>query len=203
MKSPEDRVSIEDLDHHREGVANVLLLAPAETETDVDACLHLLGNPDSESTHVLSLGYSAPPEHTTRAVRRAGLDSTSDTTFVCIGDTTRSAGSAAFSPSSTSPNATTVQVVEDPADLAGIGIAVNDWLDRWDDGHQTVICFHSLTALLDHVDVQSAFRFLHVLTGRVATADACAHYHLDPSAHDEQAVRTLSMLFDEIVSVDA
>lgn len=188
---------------HSEGAANVLLLAAAETGAEVTACTQLLGPSEADSTHVLHVGYSSPPGQTRAAIQRRKIENPANTTHVCIGDTMRSTSASATPVHTSSPTATTVEVVEDPTDLAGIGITVNDWLDRREDGDQPVVCFRSLTELLEYVDLQAAFRFLHVLTGRIAAANACAHYHLDPGAHDEQAVNTLSNLFDDVVSIDA
>lgn len=202
MGTPDDRTSAggHRPHPHREGAANVLLLAPGGTPADADACLHLLTDTDTEPRNVLSLGYSTPPDRTARAVRADGP--MGDTTFVCIGERTRSAAS---SPPQTDqiPGRATVQVVPDPANLAQIGLVVNDRLDEWDDSDAlTVICYHSLSDLLEHVDLQAAFRFLHVLTGRIAAADAQAHFHLDPTVHDEETVRTLSLLFDDVIEVE-
>ena len=185
---------------HRDGAANVLLLTPDGSTADADACLHLLNDTDAESRNVLSLGYSTPPDRTARAVRSDGPPG--DTTFVCIGERTRSAATSSSSTDLT-PGGTTVRVVPDPSNLARIGLVVNDCLEEWaDSSGQTVICFHSLSNLLEYVDLQTAFRFLHVLTGRISTADAQAHFHIDPTAHDEETVRTLSMLFDDVIRVD-
>ena len=185
---------------HQDGAANVLLLAPDGSPADADACLHLLTDTDAKSKNVLSLGYSTPSDRNTRAVRSAGPPS--DTTFVCIGERTRSTA-ATSPPADLTPGGTTMRVVPDPANVARIGLVVNDCLEDWaDSGSRTVICFHSLSNLLEYVDLQTAFRFLHVLTGRIATADAQAHFHIDPTAHDEKTVRTLSMLFDDVVRVE-
>lgn len=184
---------------HRDGAANVLLLAPDGTQADADACLHLLTDTDTESRNVLSLGYSTPPDQTARAVRSE--ESAGNTAFVCIGERTRSTSATPPQVDPTPGNAT-VQVVSNPSDLAQIGLVVNERLEEWAEGEaQTVICFHSLSELLEYVDLQTAFRFLHVLTGRIATANAQAHYHLDPADTDEETIRTLSMLFDEVVRV--
>lgn len=202
MGASDNGVPPGDLRHHphQDGAANVLLLAPDGSPAEADACLHLLTDTDAESRNILSLGYSAPPDRTARAVRTGGPPD--DTTFVCIGEQTRSAAS----PSSTAdltPGSATMRVVPEPSNLARIGLVVNDCLEDWaDSSGQTVICFHSLTHLLEYVDLQTAFRFLHVLTGRISTADAQAHFHIDPTAHDEETIRTLSMLFDDVVRVE-
>lgn len=76
------------------------------------------------------------------------------------------------------------------------------------DGHQgrasdgrIAVCFHSVSDLLQHVGVERAFRFLHVLLVRLGSVDARAHFHLDPARHDDRTVAILSGLFDAVVEV--
>jgi len=98
---------------------------------------------------------------------------------------------------------TAVETISDPGDLIGLGIAISKYLSNWEGSpNQTVVCFHSLTPLLQYGNLQRVFRFLHVLTGPLKSIDAVAHFHLDPHAHDEQTINTLSQLFDVIVEHD-
>lgn len=69
------------------------------------------------------------------------------------------------------------------------------------DGHRTSLCFHSLTALLLFAELSRVFRFLYTLSGRVASSGARAHFHLDPVAHEERTVATLTPLFETVVRV--
>lgn len=94
----------------------------------------------------------------------------------------------------------TVESIAEPADLSSLGIAISGFLDDspGPDG-ETIVCFHSVTALLAHVDLERAFRFLHVLSSRIRSANAVAHYHVDPNAHDARTLNTLAALFDGIV----
>jgi hypothetical protein len=41
-----------------------------------------------------------------------------------------------------------------------------------------------------------------VLRGRVQSADARAHYHLDPAQHDEDSVHIFESLFDAVISFE-
>ncbi|PSP96710.1 hypothetical protein BRC94_11835 [Halobacteriales archaeon QS_5_70_17] len=93
-----------------------------------------------------------------------------------------------------------VETNESPDDLTGIGITLSEYLSSWGcEGGDLVVCFDSLTALLQYVSLQRAYRFLHVLTGRAAAVGARSHYHLDPGAHDDRTVATLTSLFDAVV----
>lgn len=88
----------------------------------------------------------------------------------------------------------TTESVDNAGDLTGLGISLSEHLDGATG--PTRFCFDSLTALLQYNDLKPAFRFCHALTGRVKSADAIGHYHLDPAAHDEQTVATMMGLFD-------
>ncbi len=91
-----------------------------------------------------------------------------------------------------------------PADLASVGIELSDLLSTLDASGEagTAVCFDSLTALLEHTDLQQAFRFPHVVTDRVESAGAVGHYHVDPDAHDRETLATLEGLLDAVVTVD-
>lgn len=87
-----------------------------------------------------------------------------------------------------------VTVVDDPADLVGLTVAVDRYLDRYED---VAVCFDSVTALLGHVTIQRAYKFLNALTGRLWRADADAHFHFRPDAHDPTTVQHVTSLFDD------
>lgn len=97
-----------------------------------------------------------------------------------------------------------VTMVDDPGDLTAIGIKINEFLEQWDleantaDDPRLKVCFDSLTVLLQYADVERVFRFLHVLSSRLAEENVQAHFHLDPSTQDEQTLKLLGSLFDEV-----
>lgn len=92
------------------------------------------------------------------------------------------------------------RIVEEPADLTGLGITVSERLTDW--GSESLLIFESLTVLLEHVELKRAFRFLHVLVNRVKATGATAHYHLDPDEHDDRTIATLTSLFDAVVAYE-
>lgn len=95
-----------------------------------------------------------------------------------------------------------VETVSDPRDLTGLGIAVNTVLGKWaDTDTQPVVCFDSITPLLQYSDLQRLFRFLHALSQHVAEHSGVIHYHLDPTAHDQETINTLLQLIDTAVEV--
>jgi len=51
-------------------------------------------------------------------------------------------------------------------------------------------------------DLQTVFRFLHVFTGRIQSADALGVYVIDSTAHDDQTMNTLKQLFDAVIELE-
>lgn len=95
----------------------------------------------------------------------------------------------------------TLESVSSPSNLTEIGVALNRHLPETDD-ERLVVCVRSLTAMLQYVDLQQAYRFLNTMANQLASVDARAHYHLDPGAHDDKVVTTLSSLFDSVYDLD-
>ena len=97
-----------------------------------------------------------------------------------------------------------VRYASSPNDLTGIGIELSELLRTLYEGRQVTqnrILLHSLSTLLMYSDLQTVFRFMHVFTGRVQSADALGVFVVDSTAHDEQTVSTLKQLFDGVVSI--
>ncbi|GAA0201828.1 hypothetical protein GCM10009000_015020 [Halobacterium noricense] len=63
------------------------------------------------------------------------------------------------------------------------------------------IAFDSLSTLLMYSNLQTVFRFLHVFTGRVQSAEALGLFIVDSTAHDNQTMSTLRQLFDGEIEV--
>jgi len=91
------------------------------------------------------------------------------------------------------------ETVSTPSDLTGLGISIGQFLSKFEDS--VLICFDSLTSMLQYVNVQTAYEFLHAITGQIHAADARAHFHIDPSAHGDQDVAAIASLFDARVSL--
>nr|WP_225334273.1 hypothetical protein [Halomicrobium urmianum] len=97
------------------------------------------------------------------------------------------------------------RTVASPSDLTGLGIEIINAIDEFadaDEDWQPVVCFHSLTPLLQYVSSEELFQFLHKVTYTFARKDAIAHFHMDPSVHDEQTIGTFFHLFDSVIRYD-
>ncbi|MHB9287009.1 hypothetical protein ACKVMT_08205 [Halobacteriales archaeon Cl-PHB] len=177
------------------GVSNVLLLAPSFGARS-DACLDLLTQSAPDQTNVITVTFTkSPAEWVADYEDRAGA-SPARGGIVAVGQTDGSLDDPAWA----------VTTVENPGDLTGIGIELSEMLSgiasAAEEGQQLVVCFDSVTSLLQYADLQRTFRFLHVVTGRVKTVGGVGHYHLDPEAHDSQTLATLKGLFDAVAEVE-
>ena len=119
--------------------------------------------------------------------------------LISVGDVIRSASADTDrEPNFTSPIA--VETVDDPRDLASIGLAVSRFCEHWaTDDEQFTVCFRSLDAALRHSSPNAVFRFMHILVDRLSSVDAHAHVHFDPSAFDDRTVATFRTIFDAVV----
>ena len=174
-------------------VSNILLLAPSLGGQGADVCLDVISRTKPSETNILTVTYTdTPQEWVDNWIDHAGVSPLRGG-IVGIGQ----ADNAVDDPS------WAVKTVENPSDLTGVGIELSELLSGMataaDDDEQIAVCFDGITSLLQYADLQRAFRFLHVVTGRVRKADARCYYHLNPTAHGQQTMATLGGLFDTTV----
>jgi len=184
------------------GDANSTLLL-SSSFSDGRNCAELLRPGATAETNVLWVSYTKSPDQQLRRWREHADDRPAEMGMVSVEDSTRSvaadSGGGASLPGPDAP----VETVTSPNDLTGLGIRITEYLSDWEENdNRTVVCFDSLTALLQYVELDTAYEFLHIITGRMASMDAFAHFHMDPEAHDEQTVEIITSLMDAVVDVD-
>ncbi|GAB3680106.1 hypothetical protein GCM10028857_02380 [Salinarchaeum chitinilyticum] len=167
--------------------ASVLVLAPGFGDADTAGCTGLIA--DSGAENLLYVSWSGDPSGKLAHVREHAAD-VERARAVVIGDT--------GGPPTGEFDA--VETVSSPTDLTGVGIAVTELLGETDG--TTAVCFDSVTALLQYVDLDTAFEFLHVFVGRLNRHDAVGHFHMDPGAHDDQLVAQVASLVDGQLALD-
>jgi hypothetical protein len=169
--------------------ATTLLCAPSMSSTD--GCRELLSAAGAGTT-VLWVSYTRSPEACVERYREAvdagGNGDGPSLSVITVGDT-------ATETDSTAPSDVTVQTVSTAKDLTALGVMLSQTIS---DHEHVVLCFDSLTVLLQYVDRETAYEFLNAVTGHLYAADASAHFHLDPTAHDRRTVDALASLFDAI-----
>jgi hypothetical protein len=182
--------------------ANVLLRAPALSEGGLSVCPRL-GSDDATERNLLFVSLSGNPDDRLDTWRRHG--GLPEKVAIITADSARSAAATDGRPMLSKSDGTVISTttVSEPGDLTGIGIKMNKALSAWtEDDEHTHVCFDSLTTLLQYVDTKRAFQYLHVTTKRIESAEATAHYHIDPNAHDEQTLATIESLFSDVFEYD-
>lgn len=118
---------------------------------------------------------------------RVGLvDCVSQTIGLSVGDTER------------------IKRVSSPVNLTGISVAITGffeefWMKRG--VRKARLSIHSLSTMLMYSNLQTVFRFLHVFTGRIKSADALGFYVIEQGMHDDQTMNTLKQLADGVIEV--
>lgn len=169
--------------------SSVLLLTPGFATDDGPTCRTLTAVGTPETSNVLWVSYTDPPSRKLAAFIDEAGTRPANAAGIAVSDSSDSGGEQLDS----------VDTINAPGDLTGLGIAITEQLQALDDENTTVVCFDSITALLQYVEIETAYEFLHVLVGRLYDANAVAHFHLNPDAHDDQTVEQLKTLFDAMV----
>jgi KaiC/GvpD/RAD55 family RecA-like ATPase len=98
-----------------------------------------------------------------------------------------------------------VKYASSPVDMTGIGIQLSEFLQEFYETRgitRNRVLLHSISTLLMYSNLETVFRFLHVFTGRIQSADALGVYVVDATAHERQTMNTLKQLFDGIIEVE-
>jgi KaiC/GvpD/RAD55 family RecA-like ATPase len=98
-----------------------------------------------------------------------------------------------------------VKYASSPVDMTGIGIQLSEFLQEFYETRgitRNRVLLHSISTLLMYSNLETVFRFLHVFTGRVQSAEALGVYVVDSTAHETQTMNTLKQLFDGIIEVE-
>jgi len=168
---------------------NVLLCAPSLSGAESEMCTDLLIPDEPANASVLWVTF------------RRDATACVDQWFASTDDNPRDGAVIVVSESGATADLDGIEVetITSPSDLTGLGIAIGEFLSGWET--EPVVCFDSLTAMLQYVTVETAYEFLHTITGQLYAADARAHFHIDPTAHDPQTVEGITSLFDATVSL--
>lgn len=183
---------------------SVLLLCPVMADADAEACVDLLTVDDPARENLLAVTLTSSPDDRLSMWERHADTPPGNGLMVCLNPTFRDrpgAGSLGGERPS-ELGSMTVEYLADGADLTTLGVRLTTTLDEWaGDDRQTVVCFHSLTALLQFVPPARAEEFLRSLADRCRDADAVLHVHMDPNAHEAATVDRFKSVFDTVADL--
>lgn len=166
------------------GAKNVLLEEPPIGQGR-DVCTSLLLGEASEP-NVLFVSFT---RQAAACVDQVTAEQVGDVGVITVGDAS----------GAVEDDSVRTESVSTPSDLTGLGIKIGQFLSTWEPPIH--ICFESLTSMLQYVDYQTAYQFLHSVTGQIHAADATAHFHIDPDAHEDKVVAGITSLFDGRVTI--
>lgn len=164
----------------------VLFGAPSMSAGADETCVDLLSQGVPDAVSVLWITFTEPAGTCLDRWRSVHDTDPADFGVIVVGETVGGGNSDVDSQA--------VQTISNASDLTGIGIKVGEFVSGHDE--RITVCFDSLTALLQYVDLETAYEFLHALTGQLYSTGATSHFHIDPSAHDQRTIDTLLSLFD-------
>jgi hypothetical protein len=159
-----------------------LVLEPSVGGDD-GSCLDLSTDP-AAPTSLLSVLYTDSVDERTARLRERE-DGIAAAAFVAVDPVDPPDGTDA------------IRGIASATDLTGVGVAVTEWVGARDPGENPVVCIEGLSTLLQYVETEQVFRFLHAVRGHCRDNGVNFHAHLTPSAHDDQTVATLAQIFDE------
>lgn len=179
---------------------NVLLVGPAGVPLEYEICSHLSDIETTGNRRRLLITTEQTADERLNSLRPYTIESFDETSVIVVGDQVRSNDISKPSTQQVGDETVVIEALHDPKDLTRLGVLINKYLGT--DGPPPVICFHTLNGILQFVEIEKLFRFLHILQSRVRSVGANAHYLIDPKTVDEQSVSTLQPLFDFTIRYD-
>ncbi|WP_255149639.1 DUF7504 family protein [Halorarius halobius] len=92
-----------------------------------------------------------------------------------------------------------VSQLSSPSDLTGISLEFAKHLERFESAGQADrvrVGLLSVSTLMMYGELQTVFRFLHVFTSRIRSAELFGLFALHPDMHDDKATNTVRAIFD-------
>jgi len=86
--------------------------------------------------------------------------------------------------------------VPNPQNLAKLGVVVSHEFNRIDNQYPTVLGFHTLSSMVQHLGTETVVPFLYTLCSKLNESGVMGYYHLDPGRHGDDAVETIKSVFD-------
>lgn len=177
--------------------SNVLVLGPAAAAPVVETTADLSAEAVGDSYQLLTMTFNQSPEQWLTEFETANGGLPDRVGLVGVGDRSQeTAFSDVFGDREVPAD---VKIVADPADLPRLGITLSEFVAQWVEDIPIVLAFDSITAFLQYADLQSVYRFLQTLKGRLDSANGVGLYFMNPAAHDEQTMATVRPLFDVVL----
>ena len=91
--------------------------------------------------------------------------------------------------------------VPNPQNLAKLGVVISHEFSRIDNQYPTVLGFHTLSSMVQHLGAGTVVPFLYTLCSKLDESGVMGYCHLDPGRHSEDDVETIKSVFDVAVRI--
>lgn len=91
--------------------------------------------------------------------------------------------------------------VPNPQNLAKLGVVISHEFSRIDNQYPTVLGFHTLSSMVQHLGAGTVVPFLYTLCSKLDESGVMGYCHLDPGRHSEDDVETIKSVFDVSVRI--
>ena len=97
--------------------------------------------------------------------------------------------------------ADTHKEIPNPQNLAKLGVVISHGVSQIDNGYPTVLGFHTLSSMVEHLGTERVVPFLYTLCSQLNESGVMGYCHLDPSRHPDDDVATIKSIFDVAVRI--
>lgn len=193
-------LGIEELDNAIEGIkkgSNIMLIGPPMSGKEV-ILYHIMYNGAAiNGNAIINVTTNESAKHILERFKEKKLNLPLDR--IGIIDCTKISGRALM-------ESENIKIVSSPVDLTGIGVKIGQFFDEFfikKKIQKNQLYLNSLSTILMYSNIQTSFRFLHVLTGRIKSTGALGIYMIDRGVHDEKTFAILKQLFDGIIEIES
>ncbi|WP_227379270.1 helix-turn-helix transcriptional regulator [Haladaptatus halobius] len=188
-------MNVRKLKEGLQGASNVLVLAPLTPDGN-RTHMELVASTPPEDMSLAAVTYTQPPDQWIEDWQTSVRTPPQETQFIHASGMAQPDAYEEQTPDSVAT------AVVDPTDPMEIIVPLSSHLEEWTASEtQPIVSVQTLTVLLEYVDFDTAFRYLHILTHRVQAAGAVGYFQMDPDIHDPETINTLKTLFDVIVEI--
>lgn len=97
--------------------------------------------------------------------------------------------------------ADTHKEIPNPQNLAKLGVVISHGISQIDNGYPTVLGFHTLSSMVEHLGTERVVPFLYTLCSQLNESGVMGYCHLDPNRHPDDDVATIKSIFDVAVRI--
>lgn len=174
----------------------MLVVSPTQEPPDDSACIELLTQEPPTKSNVLSVTFEASPEERLAVWQHeAGETLPNRAKIVDGGGATQSnqTVSTVLSPG------VAVETLPVEAGLLDVALTIAQTLGQWAETDETtLLCLHSLSALLDTYDETDVIRTVRALNSLCVGLEVRMHHHIDTARHGEGTITELRPLYDAV-----